>query len=107
MLKTWREWRKILKVKLDDFRWGFLHNLPEDEQRRVYDAQVILTRGRKGRGRGSGDRLARASTVVEAASERRSPMSLLAPIVIQMLLSIWVTISVGETYISPPCSIAP
>ncbi|MGZ5296908.1 MAG: alpha/beta hydrolase [Actinomycetota bacterium] len=46
VLRTWRGWRKVLTVSFDDFSWGFLHNLREDEQRRVYDAQVIPTPGR-------------------------------------------------------------
>ena len=46
VLRTWRGWRKVLTVRLPDFAGGFLHNLPPDEQRRVYDAQVIPTPGR-------------------------------------------------------------
>ncbi len=46
VLRTWRGWRKVLTVRFPDFAWGFLHNLPPAEQRRVFDAQVIPTPGR-------------------------------------------------------------
>ncbi len=46
VLRAWRGWRRVLTVSFESFRWGFLHDLPEDEQRPVYDAQTIPTPGR-------------------------------------------------------------
>lgn len=76
VLRTWRGWRKVLTISYDDFRWGFLHNLPEDEQRRVYDAQVIPTPGRIFFQ--AGFAMFNSSTKVRFRNDGRSPLLLIA-----------------------------
>ena len=39
-------WRRVLRTSFDSFAHGFIHNLPPDEQRSVYEEQVIPTPGR-------------------------------------------------------------
>jgi pimeloyl-ACP methyl ester carboxylesterase len=39
-------WRRVLRTSFDSFAHGFIHNLPPDEQRWVYEEQVIPTPGR-------------------------------------------------------------
>lgn len=76
VLRTWRGWRKVLTVPFPDFAWGFLHNLPADEQRRVYDEQVIPTPGRIFFQ--AGFAMFNASTKVNFRNDSRPPLFLIA-----------------------------
>jgi pimeloyl-ACP methyl ester carboxylesterase len=46
VVRTWRGWRKVLTMSFASFAWGFVHNLPEADQRETYDRLVIPTPGR-------------------------------------------------------------
>src|SRR5436190_5780403 len=39
-------WRKVLRVSRKDFNYAFIHTLPPDEQRAVYDNYVVPESGR-------------------------------------------------------------
>lgn len=43
---TWGASKKVFHMSFEDFRWGWVHTLPEEEQRRVYERYVVPTPGR-------------------------------------------------------------
>jgi pimeloyl-ACP methyl ester carboxylesterase len=46
VLLTWRGWRKVVRWSYADFRYAFVHTLPENEARAAYDAHVTPETGR-------------------------------------------------------------
>jgi len=46
VLLTWRGWRKVVRWSYGNFRYAFVHSLPEDEARAAYDTQVTPETGR-------------------------------------------------------------
>lgn len=46
VLLTWRFWRKAVRWKLSDFRYGFVHTLPLAEARAAYERHVTPESGR-------------------------------------------------------------
>ena len=46
VLLTWRGWRKVVRWSYADFRYAFVHSLPEAEARAAYDTQVTPETGR-------------------------------------------------------------
>ena len=46
VLTSWLGWRRVLRISRAAFVHGFVHQLPEAEQQRAYDEQVIPTPGR-------------------------------------------------------------
>jgi pimeloyl-ACP methyl ester carboxylesterase len=46
VLSTWGGWRKTVYTSFDQFRYAFVHTLPEQEQRRVYETYVVPETGR-------------------------------------------------------------
>jgi pimeloyl-ACP methyl ester carboxylesterase len=45
-LLHWRVWRKVVTWKYSNFRYAFVHTLPEAEARAAYDRQVVPETGR-------------------------------------------------------------
>lgn len=45
-LLHWRVWRRVVRWKYSNFRYAFVHTLPEDEARAAYDRYVIPESGR-------------------------------------------------------------
>jgi len=45
-LLHWRVWRKVVRWKYSNFRYAFVHTLPEAEARAAYDRYVIPESGR-------------------------------------------------------------
>ena len=46
VLTTWKGWNRILRMPFSDFRYAFLNTVPEQEQRTIYDRQVVPETGR-------------------------------------------------------------
>ncbi|MDP9245434.1 MAG: alpha/beta hydrolase [Chloroflexota bacterium] len=46
VLRTWRGWKKILTLSYKSFQWGWVHTLPEADQRVAYERYVVPTPGR-------------------------------------------------------------
>jgi pimeloyl-ACP methyl ester carboxylesterase len=46
VLLTWRGWRKIVRWSYANFRYAFVHSLPEDEARAAYETHVTPETGR-------------------------------------------------------------
>ena len=46
VLLTWRGWRKVVRWSYANFRYAFVHNLPEDDGRAAYEAHVTPETGR-------------------------------------------------------------
>jgi pimeloyl-ACP methyl ester carboxylesterase len=46
VLLQWRVWRKVVRWKYSNFRYAFVHTLPEAEARAAYDRYVIPESGR-------------------------------------------------------------
>ncbi len=46
VLLTWRGWRRVVRWSFQDFRYAFVHTLPEADARAAYDTQVIPETGR-------------------------------------------------------------
>lgn len=46
VLLTWRGWRKAVRWKFSNFRYGFVHTLPLDEARAAFDRYVVPETGR-------------------------------------------------------------
>lgn len=46
VVTTWGAGRKVHAMSFADFQWGWVHTLPAEEQRRVYDRYVVPTPGR-------------------------------------------------------------
>lgn len=45
-LTHWRIWRKVVRWKYSNFRYAFVHTLPEAEARAAYDRYVVPETGR-------------------------------------------------------------
>jgi pimeloyl-ACP methyl ester carboxylesterase len=45
-LLHWRVWRKVVRWKYSNFRYAFVHTLPEEEARAAYDRYVVPETGR-------------------------------------------------------------
>ena len=45
-LSHWRIWRKVVRWKYSNFRYAFVHTLPEAEARAAYDRYVVPETGR-------------------------------------------------------------
>jgi pimeloyl-ACP methyl ester carboxylesterase len=45
-LMHWRVWRKVVRWKYSNFRYAFVHTLPEAEARAAYDRYVVPETGR-------------------------------------------------------------
>ncbi len=46
VLTTWRGWRKVVRWSYANFRYAFVHTLPEDQARAAYDTYVTPETGR-------------------------------------------------------------
>lgn len=46
VLRSWRGWKKVLRMSFEQFRHGFVHQLPGAEQREAYERHVVPTPGR-------------------------------------------------------------
>jgi len=46
VLLAWNSWRSVRRMSLRSFQWGWVHTLPEAEQRAAYQQHVIPTAGR-------------------------------------------------------------
>ena len=46
VLLTWRGWRKVVRWSFANFRYAFVHTLPEDEARAAYETHVTPETGR-------------------------------------------------------------
>ena len=46
VLLTWRGWRRVVRWSFEQFRYAFVHTLPEAEARAAYDTQVTPETGR-------------------------------------------------------------
>jgi len=46
ILLTWRGWRRVVRWSYRDFRYAFVHTLPEADARAAYDTQVVPETGR-------------------------------------------------------------
>ncbi len=46
VLFTWRGWRKIVTWSFEEFRYAFMHSLPEQAQREAYENHVVPETGR-------------------------------------------------------------
>ena len=46
VLLTWRGWRKVVRWSYANFRYAFVHTLPEADARSAYDTQVTPETGR-------------------------------------------------------------
>lgn len=46
VLLTWRGWRRVVHWSYENFRYAFVHTLPEDEARAAYEAHVTPETGR-------------------------------------------------------------
>ena len=46
VLLTWRGWHKVVRWTYEDFRYAFVHTLPEDEARAAYESEVTPETGR-------------------------------------------------------------
>lgn len=46
VLLTWRVWRKVVRWKFSNFRYGFAHTLPLAEARAAFDRHVVPETGR-------------------------------------------------------------
>jgi pimeloyl-ACP methyl ester carboxylesterase len=46
VLLTWRVWRRVVRWKLSNFRYAFVHTLPLEEARAAYDTYVTPETGR-------------------------------------------------------------
>jgi pimeloyl-ACP methyl ester carboxylesterase len=45
-LLSWMGWRRVLTIPYDSFVHGFVHELPEPERKRAFEAHVLPTPGR-------------------------------------------------------------
>lgn len=46
VLRSWRGWNRVLRISFEHLRHGFVHGLPEAEQREAYERHVVPTPGR-------------------------------------------------------------
>jgi pimeloyl-ACP methyl ester carboxylesterase len=46
VLLTWQGWRKIVRTTFPEFRYAFVNNMPPEQQRAVYEKQVVPETGR-------------------------------------------------------------
>ncbi len=46
VVSTWGAQNKVITMSFADFAWGWVHNLPEPEQRRVYEEFCVPTPGK-------------------------------------------------------------
>jgi putative flavoprotein involved in K+ transport len=46
MFTVWRGWQRALHMKYSDWAWGFVHTLPEEERRQVFERYVQPESGR-------------------------------------------------------------
>ncbi|MDP9294109.1 MAG: alpha/beta hydrolase [Actinomycetota bacterium] len=46
VLRTWRGWRKVVRWSFPQFRYAFVHTLPEEEARAAYERHVTPETGR-------------------------------------------------------------
>jgi hypothetical protein len=78
VLLTWRGWRKVVRWSYGNFRYAFVHSLPEAEARAAYDTQVTPETGRVFF-QGAVSMLSRNSpTKVNFANATRAPLLIIA-----------------------------
>ena len=46
VVSTWNAQNKVITMPFADFAWGWVHNLPEAEQRRIYEEFCVPTPGK-------------------------------------------------------------
>lgn len=46
VLKSFRGWKKIHRISFKQFRYAFIHLLPEEEQKEIYETYVVPNGGR-------------------------------------------------------------
>ncbi len=69
-------WRKIIKPSFEQFRYAFVHTMPEAEQRAVYDRYVVPEAGRPFFQ--AGFALFNNTTKINFKNDRRAPLLLIA-----------------------------
>ena len=78
VLRTWRGWRKVVHWSYENFRYAFVHTLPEDEARAAYNTHVTPETGRVFF-QGALAGFARHSpATVDFGNERRAPLLIVA-----------------------------
>jgi pimeloyl-ACP methyl ester carboxylesterase len=78
VLFTWRGWRKVVRWSYANFRYAFVHSLPEDVARAAYDTYVTPETGRVFFQGALSGFARRSPATVDFGNDSRSPLLIVA-----------------------------